>query len=486
MDTQCLNATQIARPLANFQPDIWGDRFVNYTPPDHVTQRRMEKEAKELKDLIQKELLKDIKDTKQRIEYLDAIIRLGVAYHFEKEIEDNFQIFQKNIHKSYEDDLHYVSLHFRLLRQHGFHVSCDVFEKFKDENGKFKDSLANDVIYNLYETSYVRVHGESILDEALVFSTKHLTSIVANSSSHPMVEQIARSLELPLHKRSVRVESRHQITFYEAKSSHDERLLKFAKLDFNMLLALHRMELAQYMRWFKNLDKAIKLPNFMRSRVVECYFWSLGAYHESKYAFARLCISKIIRIISILDDIYDAYATTEELIIITKAIQRWDKSCVKQLPEFMKLFYEAMIDTFEEMEQALAEEGRAYAAHYARQQLIATCEGYFEEAKWRFEKHVPTYENYINNGIFSGGYLLIVAASFVGMGDIANENAFKWLHKDSKAPRASCIIARLFDDIAGHKFEQDREHVVSAVECYMKQFGASEEGGLRRDRTSNR
>ena len=35
----------------------------------------------------------------------------------------------------------------------------------------------------------------------------------------------------------------------------------------------------------------------------------------------------------------------------------------------MKLFYEAMIDTFEEMEQALAEEGRAYAAHYARQQV---------------------------------------------------------------------------------------------------------------------
>lgn len=84
-------------------------------------------------------------------------------------------------------------------------------------------------------------------------------------------------------------------------------------------------------------------------------------------------------------------------------------------------------------------------------QLIATCEGYFEEAKWRFEKHIPTYENYFNNGIFSAGYLLIVAASLVGMGEIANEDAFKWLHKDSKAPRASCIITRLLDDIAGHK-----------------------------------
>ncbi|XP_058220681.1 (-)-germacrene D synthase-like [Rhododendron vialii] len=31
------------------------------------------------------------------------------------------------------------------------------------------------------------------------------------------------------------------------------------------------------------------------------------------------------------------------------------------------------------------------------------------------------------------------------------------------------------DDMAGHKHEQERGHVASAVECYMKQHGVTEE-----------
>ncbi|PRQ55594.1 putative (E,E)-germacrene B synthase [Rosa chinensis] len=31
------------------------------------------------------------------------------------------------------------------------------------------------------------------------------------------------------------------------------------------------------------------------------------------------------------------------------------------------------------------------------------------------------------------------------------------------------------NDLVGHKFEQKREHIASAVECYMKQYGVTEE-----------
>ncbi|XP_031096710.1 (-)-germacrene D synthase-like [Ipomoea triloba] len=41
--------------------------------------------------------------------------------------------------------------------------------------------------------------------------------------------------------------------------------------------------------------------------------------------------------------------------------------------------------------------------------------------------------------------------------------------------RASAIIARLMNDIAGHEVEQQRGDVDSTVECYMKQYGKSEE-----------
>ncbi|XP_058221511.1 germacrene C/D synthase-like [Rhododendron vialii] len=34
------------------------------------------------------------------------------------------------------------------------------------------------------------------------------------------------------------------------------------------------------------------------------------------------------------------------------------------------------------------------------------------------------------------------------------------------------------DDMAGHKHEQERGHLASSIECYMKQFGATEEEAI--------
>lgn len=67
----------------------------------------------------------DKDDPKGRLVFLDAIERLGVAYHFEEEIEAILHNLYTNHYDdhSYKDDLHYVSLHFRILRQHGFFVS---------------------------------------------------------------------------------------------------------------------------------------------------------------------------------------------------------------------------------------------------------------------------------------------------------------------------------------------------------------------------
>jgi len=67
-----------------------------------------------------------IENPKDRLGFIDAIERLGVAYHFEEEIGIILQEFhdiynQKN--GLYEDDLYYVSLRFRLSRQHGFFAS---------------------------------------------------------------------------------------------------------------------------------------------------------------------------------------------------------------------------------------------------------------------------------------------------------------------------------------------------------------------------
>lgn len=77
------------------------------------------KKIGELKEEV-KNLLKHVDNHIQEMELIDALQRLGVAYHFEKEIDEILnQIYNANIES---EDLHAVALCFRLLRQHGYNI----------------------------------------------------------------------------------------------------------------------------------------------------------------------------------------------------------------------------------------------------------------------------------------------------------------------------------------------------------------------------
>ncbi|KMT13288.1 hypothetical protein BVRB_4g085480 isoform A [Beta vulgaris subsp. vulgaris] len=466
-----------AVPLANYHPDIWSDVFSDYTPLDQATQNKKEEEVIVLIEEVRKELLTIVKDPKERLLLVDAIQRLGVAYYFEEEIEANLKEFYKTlIGDSYKHDLHFTSLRFRLLRQHGFYESCDVFVKYKDENGSFKDCLTSNVhgILSLYEASHLRLRGESVLDDAFAFSMTHLSSLAPTLRS-PMAEQIANALKRPLYKCTTRLEAKYQqISLSESNGSHFQALLKLAKSDFNLLQLLHKKELSDIIRWSRRLDFKGKF-SFARDRVVEPYIWSLGIYYEPKYSFARMIVNKVFKLITVVDDMYDAYGTIDELEAFTEAILRWDESCMNELPDYMKLLYQIILDTFQEFQQDLANEGRSYAVFYLQNELLVSCQAYLQEARWCHEKYVPTYDEYMKNATISSVYCFMLMATYQGMGEIASKDAIEWILKNSKAIKASCIHGRLLDDMAGHKFEQKREHVSSAVECYMANFSVSEE-----------
>ena len=125
-----------------------------------------------------------------------------------------------------------------------------MFDKFKDESGSFKNSLVSDVkgLLGLYEASHVRIHGDHMLDEALMFTTGHLKAVVTEHQNHPLASQVIHALRQPYHKGMPRLESRHFITFYEQDPSHDKTLLKYAKLDFNRVQVLHKKELRDLSR----------------------------------------------------------------------------------------------------------------------------------------------------------------------------------------------------------------------------------------------
>ncbi|KAH0708001.1 hypothetical protein KY289_013077 [Solanum tuberosum] len=461
------------RPLANYHPTVWGYHFLSYTP-EITNQEKVE--VDEYKETIRKMLVEAPEGSEQKLVLIDTMQRLGVAYHFDNEIETSIQnIFDAS--QQNNDNLHVVSLRFRLVRQQGHYMSSDVFKQFTEQDGKFKETLTNDVkgLLSLYEASHLRVRDEEILEEALTFTTTHLKSIVSNLSNNSLKVEVTEALSQPIHMTLARMGARKYISIYEINDAHNYLLLKFAKLDFNMLQKFHQRELSELTRWWKDLDFANKYP-YARDRLVECYFWILGVYFEPKYSRARKMMTKVLKMTSIIDDTFDAYATFDELVTFNDAIQRWDANAIDSIPPYMRPAYQALLEIYSEMEQVLSKDGKLDRVYYAKYEMKKLVRAYFKEAQWLNDaNYIPKYEEHMENSLVSAAYMMASTTSLIGMEEFISKDTFEWLMNEPLIVRASSLISRAMDDIVGHEDEQERGHVASIIECYMKEYGASKQ-----------
>ncbi|XP_048140753.1 (-)-germacrene D synthase-like [Rhodamnia argentea] len=454
----------VERRSAEYHESIWGDYFLKYASPSNSTKfnflGRVEAQVEELKVEVRKMLTDAADKPSQMLHLIDEIQRLGIDYHFEREIDEQLE----QIHKSYSqldhgdfkgDDLHMVALMFRLLRQQGYNISSEVFNKFKDSEGNFKESLVTYVrgLLSLYEACHLRCHGDAILEEALPFAITCLESIDEMKESTSLAKQVSHALKQPLRKGLPRLEARHYISLYQEEPSHDDVLLALAKLDFNLLARATPKELGRITRWWKDIDVARKFP-FARDRIVELFFRMAGAYFQPEFAVARDILTRSTALISILDDIYDVYGTLEELVPFTDAIERWDVAGMDGLPEYMQAYYKVLLDLYDEIGNELAMRGRSYRLTYAKEaRMKKQARGYFHEAKWFHTGYTPTLEEYMPLALLTSGYEVLSITALVGMGDVVTRDAFEWLLGDRKILKASQIICRLMDDIASHRVD---------------------------------
>ncbi|KAI7743350.1 hypothetical protein M8C21_003231 [Ambrosia artemisiifolia] len=289
-----------------------------------------------------------------------------------------------------------------------------------------------------------------------------------------MSAHIQEALDQPIRIRLPRLEALRYIHFYQQQASHDESLLKLAKLGFDLLQSLHKEELSELSKWWKGIDISNNLPH-VRDRLVESYFWALGGYCEPKYSFARMFFTKFILVATILDDTYDAYGTYKELEILTEAILRWSVTCLDELTGYMKVVYQVLMDLYNEREEILEKEGKIDLFNCSKEHVKTLARGYLMEAKWANEGYIPTTEEHDYVAFKTGSGGLLTTAYYLGMADLATNETLKWAVTDPPLFKASTKVGRFLNDIAGHKDEQERNHFASTIESYKNQYHYTDE-----------
>ncbi|KAA8524552.1 hypothetical protein F0562_010975 [Nyssa sinensis] len=480
---QCSSANQLQvsqppaeRRSANYQPTIWSHDFLNSIKnddEDEVNMERAKKLVEEARIMIGDEDAKPL----TIIELIDDIQRLGLGYHFEKDISKALDRIMslKGSNVRAEKNVHATALRFRLLRQHGYAVSHDVFKNFKDQNGHFLACLHNDVkgLLSLYEASYLAFGGENLLDDAKAFTTTHLKNIKGNIDTS-LAEQVNHAIELPLHHRMLRLEARWFIDAYSKREDANHLLLELAILDFNMVQSTLRRDLQDMSKWWKGIGLAGKL-SFVRDRLMECFFWGVGMVFEPQFSNCRKGLTKVTALITTIDDIYDVYGSLEELELFTEAVQRWEIDAVKTLPDYMKLSFLALYNTVNEMAyETLKEQGVDIIPHLAKA-WTDLCNTFLVEAKWRYTKYTPTLDAYLENGWQSVSGVLILVHTYFLMNQNITKEALEGLDKHHDLLRCSSMIFRLSNDLGTSSAEWERGETANSIICYMNDTGLSEE-----------
>ncbi|VAI41969.1 unnamed protein product [Triticum turgidum subsp. durum] len=339
------------------------------------------------KERVRKIILdtKSSSDLVVKMELIDTLERIGVAYHYREDINE----ILCDIHgdgQGIGDDLHMTAMRFYLLRKHGYHTSQDVFLKFRDDQGNFASNDL-DSLLALYNAAYLRVHGEEVLDDAVVFTKSRLQCMLEHLDPR-LVEEVQCTLETPHFRRVERVETRRYIPVYEKKATRDEHILEFAKLDFNILQTLYCHELKALTIWWKDFQAQTDLQ-FARDRMVEIHFWMLGVVYEPQYSYSRIMLTQLVIFVSLFDDLYDNYSTTEESNIFTAALERWDEEAVEQFPAYLKALYINILNTTNVIDEELKHQKNMHTG-LAKKIVIDIAKSYHAEVKWRDEHYIPT------------------------------------------------------------------------------------------------
>ncbi|KAD4384385.1 hypothetical protein E3N88_24553 [Mikania micrantha] len=485
----------VRRRSANYESTLWSYDCVQslstkYSGKDYAAKADRLKEV--VRVMIQKSSVAG--NPLSSLELVDDLQRLGIAYHFKEEISDVLEmIFYKTCDKWNTMDLNLQALGFRLLRQHGYQVpqGLKVFN-----SSRYEDMIA---ILNLYEASYHSFEDESILDKAKDLTTKYL-----KENLHKISGSITW-FKPALHWRVPRVEARWFIQVYEKRSDASPALIELAKLNFNMVQAVHIKDLKHASRYHLNFQSHIHTPKlshllgsndetinrwwrntrwdeeltFARDRLVECFLWTVGYSYVPEFSLGRRNITKVNAMITSIDDVYDVYGTLDELEQFTDVISTWDINAIDELPDYMKICFLGLYNTINEIAYNTLINTRIFVLQYLRKEWADLCKSYLVEARWYHSRHTPTLTDYLNNACVTIGCPLTFMHIKISTSITSTQEILQWFQQSENIGHYTALIVRLADDLATSSDEMERGDLPKSIQCHMHESGATEDEARR-------
>ncbi|CAL5403526.1 unnamed protein product [Camellia sinensis] len=469
------------RPSASYQPSTWTCDFVEsfQTGQTEIYKERQRKLEEEVRKMVDDEDV-EVEPT-ALLELVDIIQRLGLGYIFDRDIKralHRIKSVQAKSNDRKQKSLHATALSFRLLRQHGYQVSQDIFKHFMDDNGKFKACHCNDGkgMLSLHEASYLGFEGENILDDAKSFIGIHLRHHLGkiNIIDPSLAEQVSHALELPLHRRMLRLEAREYIEAYARRVDANHVLLELAVLDFNMVQSTHLSELQDMSRWWRYMGLANKL-SFTRDRIVESFFCSIGMVFEPQFSNFRKGMTKLIALIIIIDDVYDMYGSLKELEQFTEAIERWSMDAIENLSDCLKLCFQALYSTVNEMAYDNFKEQGVNTISQLKKAWADLCKAFLVEAKWYHTKATPKFKDYMDNAWLSSSAVVILVHAYCLIDQNITKQALDCFDQHNDLFYHPSMIFRLCNDLASSLADLKGEITAKSIPCYMNETKLSEE-----------
>ncbi|KAG2709342.1 hypothetical protein I3843_05G213000 [Carya illinoinensis] len=467
----------IVRRSANYKPTIWHYDYIQSLKSEYVGVSYTKK-LTELKGEVTM-MFHKVSEPRKQLDLVDILQRLGVSYHFEDDIR---RILKEicNTSSTHDGDvckesLYTTALEFRLLRQNGYNAPQEIFSNLMNETGNFKEYLCDDIegMLALYEASFILIEGESIMEEAREFATKHLKEYVNKSNDQNLCARVNHALELPLHWRMPRLEVRWFIDVYRSREDMSSILLELAELDFNMVQAVHQDDLKEGSNWWRRTG--LGDLSLARDRLMENFLWTVGVSFQPRLGYNRRVLTKVNALITTIDDVYDVYGTLDELELFTDAVERWDANATEKLPYYMQQCFLSLHNTINEMAFETLKEKGFNNIRYLKKAWVDLCKAFLLEAKWYYNSYTPSFQEYTENAWVSSSVPVILVHAYFAVTNPITEESCDFLEEYPNIIRCSSMILRLANDLVTSTDELERGDAPKSIQCYMNDTGISEE-----------